>query len=62
MPDSGDNTSATIYISNKQVDSGYICPNFAKTSGGYSSKFYTGAYLGGKVDGVIRSMSGTAPK
>lgn len=62
VPDTGDNTSASVYISNYQVDSGYHAWSFINNSGQLSDHFYTAIY-DAWVDGNsrIRSISGKAP-
>lgn len=60
VPDSGNNYSASIYISNEQVDTGYHAYNFIKPDGvTYADHFYTAIYKG-YVDSndKIRSISG----
>ena len=64
VPDSGSLVSATVYISNEQVDSDYHDWSFINNQGHEVDHFYTPIYNGCSVnDGntdVMRSMSGLA--
>lgn len=57
-PDSGDNTSASIYISNLKLDDDYkdyAYINYQKT---HKNHFYLSAYNSSTVDSKLRSLSG----
>lgn len=59
VPDSGNKYSASVYISNEQVDNGYHAYNFIKPNGvTYADHFYTAIYKG-TVDSnnKLRSIS-----
>lgn len=58
VPDSGDNTSASIYIADSQVDNSYHAYNFIKSDGSYVDHFYTPIYNGSLVNAKLRSISG----
>ena len=58
VPDSGDNTSASIYIADSQVDNSYHAYNFIKSDGSYVDHFYTPIYNGSLVNSKLRSISG----
>lgn len=58
VPDSGDNTSASIYIADNQVDNSYHAYNFIKSDGSYVDHFYTPIYNGSLVNSKLRSISG----
>lgn len=64
VPDSGDVTSGTVYISDTQLDPSYHAWNFINNQGREVDHFYTPIYNGSSVnDGtadVMRSMSGLA--
>lgn len=58
VPDSGDNTSASIYISNLKLDDDYkdyAYINYQKT---HKNHFYLSAYNSSTVDSKLRSLSG----
>lgn len=58
IPDSGDNTSASIYISNLKLDDDYkdyAYINYQKT---HKNHFYLSAYNSSTVDSKLRSLSG----
>ena len=58
VPDSGDSTSASIYIADNQVDNSYHAYNFIKSDGSYVDHFYTPIYNGSLVNSKLRSISG----
>lgn len=58
VPDSGNNTSASIYIADNQVDNSYHAYNFIKSDGSYVDHFYTPIYNGSLVNSKLRSISG----
>lgn len=62
VPDDGDDTSCTVFISADQIDSGYHAWSFVNNSGNLVDHFYTPIYNGTIVnDGtndVLRSISG----
>ena len=64
VPDSGDDTSASIYISDYQVDSDFHAWSFINSENSLVDHFYTPCYFGSIVnDGtndVLRSLSGRA--
>lgn len=58
VPDSGDNTSANVYISNLKLDDGYkdyAYINYQKT---HKNHFYLSAYNSSTIDSKLRSLSG----
>ena len=59
IPDSGDNTSATVYIADYQVDEDFVAWSFINNQGEMVDHFYTPAY-NGTLDsaGRLRSISG----
>ena len=58
VPDDQDNSSATIFFSNAQMDSDYVDWSFHNYKGENIDKFYTPIY-NGSTDGTrLRSMSG----
>lgn len=58
VPDNDDNSSATIFISNAQMDSDYVDWSFHNYKGENIDKFYTPIY-NGSTDGTrLRSISG----
>lgn len=58
VPDDGDNSSATIFFSNAQMDSDYVDWSFHNYKGENIDKFYTPIY-DGSTDGTrLRSISG----
>lgn len=58
VPDSGDSTSASIYIADNQVDNSYHAYNFIKSDGSYVDHFYTPIYNGSLISNKLRSISG----
>lgn len=64
VPDTGDNTSASVYISDYQVDVDFHAWSFINNQGALVDHFYTPCYFGTIVnDGtndVLRSLSGRA--
>lgn len=62
VPDAGDNTSASVYIADHQVDERFHAWSFINGAGNYVDHFYTPCYFGTLVnDGtndVLRSLSG----
>lgn len=62
VPDSGSNTSASIYIADSQVDSGYHAYSFINSSGNMSDHFYTPIYNGSYSNSKLRSLSGQTCK
>lgn len=59
VPDSGDNTSASVYIADRQVDQDYRAWSFINNQGELVDHFYTPIY-NGTLDGSgrLRSISG----
>lgn len=60
VPDPGDVTSGTVYISDTQLDPSYHAWNFINNQGREVDHFYTPIFNGSSVDDVMRSMSGLA--
>lgn len=58
IPDSDDETSATISFANSQLDSDYVDWSFHNYSGEVVDKFYTPIYNGSNDGTRLRSMSG----
>ena len=60
VPDDGDETSASVYISDERLDPDYHAWSFISNQGVEVDHFYTPIYNGSVVDSVMRSMSGLA--
>ena len=64
VPDTGDDTSASVYIADYQVDADFHAWSFINSEGNLADHFYTPCYFGTIVnDGtndVLRSLSGRA--
>ena len=60
VPDDKDNSSATIFFSNAQMDSDYVDWSFHNYKGENIDKFYTPIYEGSTDGTRLRSMSGQA--
>ena len=60
VPDDGDETSASVYISDERLDPDYHAWSFINNQGVEVDHFYTPIYNGSVVDSVMRSMSGLA--
>ena len=60
VPDAGDPTSASVYISDERLDPDYKAWSFINNQGVEVDHFYTPIYNGSVVDSVMRSMSGLA--
>ena len=64
VPDTGDDTSASVYIADYQVDADFHAWSFINSEGAMVDHFYTPCYFGTIVnDGtndVLRSLSGRA--
>lgn len=58
VPSGSDNTSATIYIADNQVDNDYHVWSFINAAGEMVDHFYTPIYAGTVIDGKMRSLSG----
>lgn len=58
VPDTGDAYSATVYISDEQLDPSYHAWSFINNQGKLVKHFYTPIYNGSLVDNVLRSLSG----
>ena len=58
IPDKNDESSATIHISDMQLDSDYVTYSFVNNQGHTVEQFYTPIYNGSNVDSVLRSLSG----
>ena len=64
VPDTGDTSSATVYIADEQVDPDYVAWSFVNNQGNYVDHFYTAIYNGsnGDASNKMRSLSGQAVK
>lgn len=62
VPSGTNNTSATVYIADSQVDSDYHAWSFINSSGEMVDHFYTPIYDGSLVSDKLRSLSGQATK
>lgn len=62
VPSGSDNTSATIYIADNQVDNDYHAWSFINAKGEMIDHFYTPIYNGSLVMGRLRSLSGRLPE
>lgn len=64
VPDSGDTTSATVYICDKQIDPEFVAWSFINNQGNMVDHFYTACYNGslGDASNKMRSLSGQAVK
>lgn len=60
VPDSGDDSSFTVYISDGQVDEDFHCWSFINNQGYLVPKFYLSIYNGSVISDVMRSLSGQA--
>lgn len=60
VPDASDNTSASVYIADYQVDDDFVCWSFVNNQGDLVDHFYTPIYNGTLIDGKLRSISGKA--
>lgn len=60
VPDDGDETSASVYISDERLDPDYHAWSFISNQCVEVDHFYTPIYNGSVVDSVMRSMSGLA--
>ena len=58
VPSGSDNTSATIYIADNQVDNDYHAWSFINAAGEMVDHFYTPIYNGTVINGKMRSLSG----
>lgn len=58
VPDENDATSATVYISDSQIDEDYHAWSFMNSKGEYVDHFYTPIYNGTVINGKMRSLSG----
>lgn len=61
VPDTGDNTSGTVYISNLQMDASYRAWSFYDANNALADHFYTPIYNGSSISSVMRSISGQMP-
>ena len=64
VPDTGDNTSATVYISDERVDLDFVAPSFVNSNGEMVDHFYTAMFNGsdGDASNKMRSLKGRAVK
>lgn len=58
VPDSGDNTSANVYISNIKLDDGYKDYAYINYQKSHKNHFYLSAYNSSTIDSKLRSLSG----
>lgn len=58
VPDAGDGTSGSVYISNQNVDGKYHAWSFYNADGVLGEHFYTPIYNGSEISGKLRSLSG----
>lgn len=58
VPSGSDNSSATIYIADNQVDNDYHVWSFINAAGEMADHFYTPIYAGTVINGKMRSLSG----
>jgi hypothetical protein len=58
VPDSGSSKSASVYIAEEQVDSGYKAWSFINNQGNMVDHFYTPIYNGSYISSKMRSLSG----
>ena len=59
VPDTGDATSASVYIADYQADEDFQCYSFCNRLGNYVDHFYTPIYNGSlDSNGALRSLSG----
>lgn len=57
VPDAGDDTSGTVYISNKKLDSEFKDYAYIDYQGNHKEHFYMSAYNGVTIDSILRSVS-----
>lgn len=57
VPDTGDNSGFTVYISDGQLDEDFHCWSFINNQGILVPHFYTAIYNGSVIDDVMRSLS-----
>lgn len=58
VPDTNDDMSASVYISNKQIDNDFHAWSFINNNGDLVPHFYTPIYNGSKSNNKLRSLSG----
>lgn len=58
VPDTGDDSSASVYISNEQADSGYKDYAYIDHRGRHQEHFYMAAYNSSTILNTLRSLSG----
>lgn len=58
VPDSGDNTSANVYISNIKLDDGYKDYAYINYQKSHKNHFYLSVYNSSTIDSKLRSLSG----
>ena len=58
VPDSDDNTSANVYISNIKLDDGYKDYAYINYQKSHKNHFYLSAYNSSTIDSKLRSLSG----
>ena len=61
VPDSGNASSYTVYISDVQADNDFVAWSFYDANDVLGEHFYTSIYNGSTVGSVLRSLSGKAP-
>ena len=64
VPDTGDDTSATVYICDQRIDLDFVAPSFINSNGEYVDHFYTAMFNGsdGDASNRMRSLKGRAVK
>lgn len=61
VPDSGNASSYTVYISDVQADNDFVAWSFYDANDVLGEHFYTSIYNGSTVGSVLRSLSGKTP-
>ena len=61
VPDSGNASSYTVYISDVQADNDFVAWSFYDANDVLGEHFYTSIYNGSTVGSALRSLSGKAP-
>lgn len=61
VPDSGNASSYTVYISNVQADNDFVAWSFYDANDVLGEHFYTSIYNGSTVGSALRSLSGKTP-
>lgn len=60
VPDTGDDTSATVYICDERIDLDFVAPSFVNSNGEMVDHFYTAMFNGsdGDASNKMRSLKG----